>query len=148
MDSIVIENIKEEDLDEIIQIGHSTPELQVENQVPAYYTKRELRAFIKSPHDIYLAARVNGQLAGYRLATFNSFLKEAYLIDMVVKPEFRGRGIASLLYNKTFELLRKKKCGWAWALVKEDNEKMKEILQKKGFKKGNKFYFFYKVEPF
>ena len=148
MDSpkITIEKMKPEDLDGVIVLGLATKELHPQDEFPAYYSKKELIPFIKSPNDIYLVAKVDGKFAGYRLATFNPYLKEAYLLDMVVKPEYRGLGISTLLYKKTFEILRKKKCGWAWTLVRDDNPKMKKILTKKGFHKGVKFQFFYKTK--
>ena len=146
--TIVIENIKEEDLDEIIQIGLTTPELQVAEESPGYYPKEMLESFIQSPDDIYLVAKIDGKIAGYRIATYNKYMKEAYLSDIVVKPEYRGHGVATKLYEKTFEILNKKKCYWIWALVRDTNTNMSGILQKKGFHKGEKFNFFYKLPPF
>ncbi len=146
-DNIVIQNISEQDLDEIVKIGLSTPELHLSDK-NYYYDQGELASFIKSPNDIFLVAKIDGQIAGYRLATFNPYLREAYLMDIVVKPEFRNLGIANKLYEETFKILNKKKCQWAWALVKSDNYKMVEILSKKGFRQGSLFKAFYKVGPF
>jgi len=145
---IIVENIKSQDIDEIIKIGLATPELHIQNEEPAYYSKEMLEGFIRSPHDIYLVAKVDGEVAGYRLASYNPYLKEAYLIDMVVIEKFRGQGIASALYKQTFEMLNEKGCFWAWSLVKEGNEKIAQILIKKGFHKGEKFSVYYKVAPF
>ena len=143
-EEIIIQNISREDVDEIIRLGLSTPELHVQSEKPMYYSKEALASFITSPTDIHLVAKVNNKIAGYRLATFNPYLKEAYLLDMVVKPEFRRKGIASELYKKTFEILEAKGCQWMWTLVKEDNTLMQQILKKKGFQKGSKFYFYHK----
>jgi ribosomal protein S18 acetylase RimI-like enzyme len=95
-----------------------------------------------------LAARVDGKLAGFRFANFNPYLKEAYLMDLFVKPEYRRLGIGSKLYQKTFEILRKKECEWAWLLVKNSNKTMEQFLEKQGFVKGSNFNFFFKVKPF
>lgn len=145
---IEITNIQEEDIDEIIQMGLSTPELHVQDETPAYYSKDMLTSFIKSPKDIYLVTKINGEIAGYRLATYNPYLQEAYLIDMVVKPKYRRLGVAIKLYIKTFEILNKTDCQWIWVLAKERNEKIKEILKKQGFMKGEHFTLFYKLRPF
>jgi ribosomal protein S18 acetylase RimI-like enzyme len=148
MSDISVEVMQEADLDEVIALGLATPELHVQAEEAIYYSKENLLGFIKSPHDIYLVAKVNNNFAGYRLATFNPYLKEAYLIDMVVRPEYRGLGIASKLYNKTFEMLDERDCEWAWALVKESNTKMMEVMKKKGFTKGSTFKFYFKEGPF
>lgn len=145
---IVVKNIQESDVAEIVKLGLSTKELHLQEEMAIYYDEDEIKSFIKSPDHIYLVAKVDGKIAGYRLAIFNPFLLEAYLMDLVVKPEFRGIGVANTLYERTFEILREKKCEWAWTLVKEDNERMMKILPKKGFVKGSKFQVFYKVKPF
>lgn len=144
---VVIQNIQPEDIDEIIEFGLNTPELHIDKD-PEYYSKEMLNSFIQSHDDIHLCAKVEGKLAGYRLATYNKYLKEAYLIDMVVSPEFRGQGIASALYEKTFEILNNNGCEWAWVLTKENNERIQKILEKKGFNRGLSFRLYYKVAPF
>lgn len=145
---MVIETIRKEDIPEIIALGLATPELHIESDEAAYYSADMLESFITSPNDIFLAAKIDNKLAGYFLGTYNPFLKEAYLIDLVVKPEFRNMKVASVLLSTCFTMLREKGCLWAWCLVHEDNEAMMQILQKKGFAKGRKFNFFYKVNPF
>ena len=146
--AVTIQNITDDDLDEIIQLGLDTPELHAQDETPVYYTRNELETFIQSPHDIYLVAKIDGEIAGYRLATYHPFLKEAYLLDLVVKPKFRRMGIAKKLYEKTFEILNKKDCEWVWTLVKDSNIGMQTVIEKQGFRKGSKFYFYFKVKPF
>ena len=148
MNEITIANIQEQDIPEIYALGLSTPEVQVVTGEPDYYPEEMLKSLITSPHDIYLAAKCDGKLAGYILGSYNPYLKEAYLIDLVVKTEYRGNGIATLFFNKINETLKEKGCIWVWSLVHEDNEKMMKILEKKGFTKGRDFTFFYKVRPF
>lgn len=148
MNDIQITNLIKEDAYGVREIGLSTEELHIGNGTPDYYTTEMLQNFFSSPTDIYLAARVNDKLAGYFLVNFNPYLKEAYLIDLVIKPEYRGLGIASLFFKKVFELLKERDCIWAWALVHQDNKRMMEIFEKKGFYKGREFTFFFKDEPF
>ncbi len=145
---IVITNITDSDVDEIIKIGLSTPELQLKADEPTYYSEEMLSSFIKSPQDIYLVAKVNGKIAGYRLATFNPFLKEAYLIDLVVKSEYRGLGVATKLYEKTFATLNTRDCHRVWVLAKEGNMKILPFLSKYNFIKGDNFTAFFKTSPF
>lgn len=142
--TIDIENITSDDLDEIVKLGKKTPELQEQDNETHYYTQRELENFIKSPNDIYLVAKINGKIAGYRLATYNQYLNEAYLLDLVVVPKYRKLGVARKLYERTFEILKEKGCDWVWSLVKEDNELMKVVMEKQGFNKGARFYFYSK----
>lgn len=148
MDRVTVESMTASEVSDVIALGLSTKELHLQDDAPAYYDEEDLVRFVESPHDIALIAKVNGVFAGYRLATFNEYLREAYLIDTVVKEEFRGQGVASALYKRTFELLNEKKCKWAWVLVKEGNKPIVEVLTKKGFSRGSDFTAFYKVAPF
>lgn len=145
---IVVENIRQSDLPEIIELALKTKELHLKEGIPAYYSVEELAGFIKSPHDIYLSAKVDGKLAGFRLASFNPYLKECYLMDLVVKPEYRGQGIATALYKKTFALLNQRGSHWAWVLTHENNKLIQKILKKQGFTKGLKLRVFFKIAPF
>ncbi len=144
-DDIKISDLTEDDIEEVRAIGMSTPELHIESGSTDYYAVETLRRFIKSPHDIYLSAKTGSDLAGYLLATFNPYLKEAYIIDLVVKPEYRNRGVATLLIDKCVNRLKEKECSWMWLLVQEGNERMYAFSKKKGFIKGRKFTFYYKV---
>lgn len=146
MTPITIQNLTKEDVKEVRALGLSTPELQIGNEQPEYYLEETLLSFIQSPHDIYFSAKSGDTLAGYFLGSINPYLKEAYLVDMVVKPEFQGHGIARMFFDEALKKLKAEDCVWAWALVHEDNKKMQEILEKKGFTKGRKFNLFYKVK--
>lgn len=144
MKQIVVENIKEEDVSEIVKLGLNTTEIQIQDETPEYFDVKTLKKFITSPDDIYLVARIDNQIAGYRLATYNKYLQEAYLIDLVVKPEFRKMGVAEALYKKTFEILKEKKCKFVWVLAKENNEPIQNLLIKQGFKKGSTFNLYHR----
>ncbi len=139
---VVIDRIKPKDLDEIIELNLATKELQTEKGKAIFYSKKELLKLIKSVDEICLAARVDKELAGYRLATFHPILKEAYLYNVVIKEKFRHQGIGRLLYLKTFEELARKGCVYSWALVHEDNLYMRKFIEKQGFKKGRKFFYY------
>lgn len=144
---IVVENIKQADLPEIVKLAMVTKELHLQDGKPAYYSVKELKSFIKSRSDIHLAAKVGQKLAGYRLATYNRHLREAYLMDLVVKPEFRGMGVASALYQKTFKLLNHWGCQLTWVLTHEDNKLIQQVLQNFGFTKGIAMRVFFKNSP-
>lgn len=148
INKVEINNIQESDVDEIVRIGLSTRELQVQSDsnVAYYYLPADLKAFIKSDDDIHLAARFDNKLIGYRLATYNRFLREGYLIDIVVKEEFRHSGVGQLLYKETIKELKRKNCQWIWALVHESNKKMMKFMEKQKFKKGRRFYFYHTID--
>ena len=88
MKQIEVQKLSKEDIPEVVSLGLSTQELHMQDETPIYYTKEDLERFIQSSNDIALVAKVDGNFAGYRLATFNPYLREAYLIDTVVKCKY------------------------------------------------------------
>lgn len=146
--NIQITNITNDEVFAVRELGLNTPELHIQNGEPDYYSVEMLQSFITSPHDIYLAAYVDNVFAGYFLVSYNPYLKEAYLIDLVIKQEFRGLGITSQFFIELAEKLKERGCQWAWALVHQDNDKMMEIFKNKGFIKGRSFTFYFKDAPF
>lgn len=144
-EKVLVENIKQSDIEEIVQLGLSTKELWVEKDKPEYYKASTLRRFINSKADIHLAARANGNLVGYLFCIFNIYLREAYLVDLVVKKSYRGKGVGSQLVAEMMRRLKKKRVSWIWTLVNEDNKRMMKFISRKGLKQGRKFYFYYKT---
>lgn len=87
-----------------------------------------------------LIAQLNGEIVGFiyfihSLRTFLEVLKQAALIsDMYVKPEFRRRGIGSLLMEKCLENLRKLHIKHVMLSVLSENLAAVKFYEKHGFK--------------
>lgn len=87
-----------------------------------------------------LIAQLNGEIVGFiyfihSLRTFLEVSKQAALIsDMYVKPEFRRRGIGSLLMEKCLENLRKLHIKHVMLSVLSENLAAVKFYEKHGFK--------------
>lgn len=147
-ENISIVPMAEEDLDEIIQIGTSTKQLQIDDSEDMYYSKDQLKKAIHSQAEICLVAKEGSTLAGFFIAHINLVFDEVYISDIALKKDFRGRGIGKSLFEKAREILKEKHIDWSWALVQEENETMHQFLEKQGYLKGKKFYFFYRPVGF
>lgn len=141
---IKIRKVKTEDLENVLKLALRTPELHTQKGKPDYYSLDQLNGFIKNRNAIFIGAFVNEQLAGFRLATYDPYAKEAYLINLVVDKAYEHKGIGQILYKKTFEILKKKGCRWSWVLVHEHNTRMQSFLTKQEFERGPKFVYFRK----
>ena len=146
--NISIELMTETDLAEVVLIGKNTRQLQIDDHKNMYYEPESVAKAIKSPSEVCLVAKVNDQLAGFFIAHINEVFNEVYLSDMVLKPEYRGQGIGQMLITKAREILKPKNIDWSWALVQDDNLPMHHFMEKQGYIKGKKFYFFYKPSGF
>jgi len=146
-DNVQIVPMMESDIDEVYKLGLRTKELQIDSEINMFYPPDYLKLAISNPHYVCLVAKVNNKLAGFRLAQIDPELHESYLSDIVISPEFRGKGIGKMLFDKSIQILREKNASeWVWALVEENNHLMQEFIEKKGFTKGRKFYFYYKSQ--
>jgi len=87
-----------------------------------------------------LVAQLNGEIVGFiyfvhSLRMFFEVSKQVALIsDMYVKPEFRRRGIGSLLLEKCFEHLRKLDIKHVMLSVLSNNLAAVKFYEKHGFK--------------
>lgn len=137
-----------QDLDDVIQTGLTTKQLQVDDSNAMYYSKDALERAITSSSEVCLVVEVEDKFAGFFIANINEIFEEAYISDISIKPEYRGLGIGKALFQKAREILSKRHIDWSWALVQEENENMHHFMEKQGYIKGKKFFFFYKPKGF
>lgn len=140
---IEIVGMNESHIDKVLSLALKTPELQINVDNPTYYSKKNLQDLLKSGDGVCFVAFVDGVFAGFRVAMVHSYFNEGYLSDIVVQEHYKNLGIGSMLYDKTMEELKSKECKWIWALVRDTNTHMQEFIEKRGFTKGEKFFFYY-----
>ena len=89
---------------------------------------------------IFVCEVDDGVIAGMvmLLFTVSTFLgkKVALLEDMVVAPQWRQKGLGSLLINHAMEFARKEGLGRVTLLTDGDNEAAQQFYQSKGFSKS------------
>lgn len=129
---------------EISDLGLVTKEFQYNSEQNTTYSENDIKRAIKSRGAICLMAVVNGDLAGFIIRTYHPFFKEDYLNELYVKEKYRNKGIAQTLIDKSLKIVKSKGASWSWTLVQDNNKIMQKFLEKNGFKKGKKFYFYHK----
>lgn len=82
---------------------------------------------------IYLAARIDGQLAGY--AGLMVVDGEAHVTTLAVDEPWQKQGVGSLLVLRLIELAILKRVHWLTLEVRESNEAARALYAKFGFKK-------------
>ena len=73
-------------------------------------TRRGLRSLVAGSHR-FLAARAGGRLAGMGRAISDG-VSDAYIQDLFVMPEWRGRGVGAQLVRRLTRRLRADGVGW------------------------------------
>lgn len=136
-----IRSMEARDLDSVIVMGTSTEEFDTGTESPQFYSRATLEKWIQSPNGVLLVAEYNTEIVGFRLAAYNPDSRDGYLHTIMVKKEFRGKGIGGLLMDETLRRLMALGCNHVVALVQEGNDSTLGFLRSNGFDIGGKFHY-------
>ncbi len=131
------------DLEELFTLGKNTPELRT-SATEEFMDKEELKWCITNPECVFLVAEENKKLSGFIYV--NAKDKErpfpnkyACLVYLAVLPDFRKKGVATLLYEACEKKLKKMGINWLYGWAKKDSEPILGFLEKEGFQKGQEY---------
>ncbi len=139
--SIEITPISEDDIETVIALGSSTPEVQTGTEgVPAFYGTQTLKRWIEAPNGVTLAARDEGKLVGFLLGQALGASRDAYINATVVSEDYRGQGIASELTQIAEERFSELGCNHIFSEVEEGNLAMLGLKKKLGYHISDKVF--------
>ncbi len=119
-----------------------TPELQGSGEMDAVYSNDYVLDCIKDKEmNVVLLAEVDNEVVGMLIAETWKKKKYSFLVNFVVMPEYRNKGIGNKLYSEYETYCKKKKLKTITALVQMSNKKMLSFCNKKGFKTGHRLFF-------
>jgi ribosomal-protein-alanine N-acetyltransferase len=124
MSKLIIRDIKEDDIPSILgieQISFSTP-WPKESFLYEMYKKN---AFSR-------VAVFDGNVIGYVFA--NYLLHESQILNLAVHPDFRRRGVATILMNEAIRELKKRGCVFMYLKVRASNTGAQKFYELFGFK--------------
>ena len=137
-----IEFAKLSDAEEILKMLNGSSEVQTTSDSLDYDLEFVKTVISDKKLHICLVARENDQVAGVLVALLWPKIKECFTVDLIVKLEFRKKGIGTSL-NKFYEnILKKRNVKGITSFVLVDNKKMQKLKDKLHYKKGKKFYFY------
>jgi ribosomal protein S18 acetylase RimI-like enzyme len=132
------------DLEEIYKILNNTKELHGMKDEKEEYPKQSIRETLIDKRESVLIAEENKKIVGLLIAEIWKKKKFSYLVDIFVKPEYRKKGVASILTKEHEKRCKKEGMIDLIALVLVDNKKMQSFMKKHNYKQGNKFYYYTK----
>jgi ribosomal protein S18 acetylase RimI-like enzyme len=100
------------------------------------------KAKIEKDFESILVAEDNNEIIGCILIIKDSWT--CFLFRLAVKQKYQEKGIGSLLITSAEELLRKNGNEEVAIFVSEDNLKLHQYYEKRGYVKGGKYRCFYK----
>ena len=140
MDDILIQRMTSKDFNQVRELGLATPEIQDTEGKLEFFSETILQGFLSNPDDLLVTASYQGQFAGFLISTYNPHSRIAYFTDIAIKHEFQNKSIGRKLIEYMMNELEHKNCLLIWCLVHEDNQKMIDILKRRNFRVGRKFY--------
>ena len=133
-----IRRMKDSDIESVIRVGKTIPELPADDK-NLFWTRNELINWVESKKDVLLVAEKDGKIVGFSLCAHHVPSKSACWMDVWVKEEFRGTGLAHEMAEITFERLKKMGAEYIYGFIKTDNKASKKFVKKLGFKEGFDF---------
>lgn len=131
---------KLEDVSQILEIFNSSPYLATyEND--KYYNK-DIEEYIQSSPNWMIVYKIDKKIVGVLLAEI--FSNYAYLHILVVKEEFRGKGISKKLLDFFEEEMKKRNIKDLEGMTTVDNKIMQQLFKKYNYIPGKKFIFYSK----
>ena len=109
------------------------------------FTKREIACLLGDYNAIGLAARVNGEIAGFLIATIDTEKGKMFghILTLDVTPSHRRRGIARKLLDEMETLLSQKGVVECRLEVKEGNAAAISLYLKLGYRKMGRLEKYY-----
>jgi len=124
MNDLIIREMKEQDIDEIIEIerlSFSTPWSR-----EAFVIEMTTNKLAK-----YIVAEKNGKLIGYAGLWF--IIDEGHITNIAVKPEYRGQGVGASLVKELIDISEERGIPSLTLEVRKSNIVAKSLYQKYGF---------------
>jgi len=140
-----IRNAEPKDAKQILDLLLRTPELQGSGEMDAVYSKEYVLDCIEDKKmNLVLIAEEDARMVGLLIAETWDKKKYSFLVNFVVLPDFRSKGIGRELYSNYEERCKKQGLKMIVALVQKTNKRMQEFCQRKGYKKGHEVFFYEK----
>ncbi len=111
------------------------------NYLNTYYTAERFQEFQSNENVVNLIAEENNIVAGWMRLEYFPDSEEFHLSSIYLLPEFKGRGIGTVMINKAFEIAKKKGHKEIWVGVMKENVPALRWYEKLGFT-------FIREEPF
>lgn len=139
---IILHSCREAHLDAVLRLATTTEEIaDYEGETYAFFSRERLHAMSGSPDVLFLVATADRELAGFYIQLIQRAAGMAYIVDLVIAPEYRRWGIGERFIRAGLAFAEKEGCDEIWCIVYEQNEAAWNLFEKYGFRRGKKFYF-------
>ena len=100
---IEIREARIEDVAIVYKLGENVDEFHTSDQAPNFWPEEILRNSIAKDDVSFFIAQVNGEIAGFIIAKLKKSLSKTEIENILVKNDFRRKGIGNSLVRKVVE---------------------------------------------
>ena len=121
---LIIRNMREDDIPavlEIEEISFATPWSEVDFLDELY--KKDVLSSI---------AAFDGNIIGYVCVSYH--LHESHILNLAVHPDYRRRGVATILMDGAIRELKKRGCAFVYLKVRASSSSAQRFYELSGFK--------------
>jgi ribosomal protein S18 acetylase RimI-like enzyme len=133
-----IRRMLSKDINEVYNLGVNVNEFSVSLSTN-FWSKKELVNWLNNKNDILLIAEDKGYVIGFLFCKFHRQTGNAIIDNVLVKEQYRNKGIGTKLMKTCLKELKSKSCTYVYTLVKPDRKESINFFKKVGFKEGFKF---------
>lgn len=130
--------MRENDVPEVMKYGKAAPGTAVSKE-SSFWEEDQLKNWIKKSKDPLIVACVNNQTVGICLARIHHPTHNAILENLLVREEFRNKGIGAQLLKRCLQELKAQGVTYVYGLAHLEDTNSIKFLTKRGFKKGYNF---------
>ena len=127
MPKLILRELKEDDIPAVLgieEISFATP-----------WSEQDFLNELYGKNTLLRTALFEGNIIGYICVTFRAH--ESHILNLAVHPDFRRRGVATILMDKAIRGLKKRGCVFVHLKVRVSNTGAQRFYELLGFKVEN-----------
>lgn len=140
-DQCSVEHPKLEDIDAVLRLAMQADEIRTGNEGPNFWGQRTLDQWRLSELGVFVVARLNSEVVGFALASYNPLTRDGYLNVLVVDNRSRRTGIGNELLAAVERQLVSRGCNHIFGMIKPSNAAMLALVAARGYMRGDEFYY-------
>ncbi|MFC5270795.1 GNAT family N-acetyltransferase [Adhaeribacter terreus] len=148
METIEIQKVTIEEIDQLQQIGRQTfaetfsagnTEENLKKYLAEGFSTEKLTQELSNPNSEFYFARLGQQMIGYlklNVGEAQTEIKDDKALEIeriYVLQEFHGKKVGQLLYEKAMQIAKQRNADYVWLGVWEENQRAINFYQKNGF---------------
>lgn len=133
---MIIRSARLEDINNIWKLGKNVSEFEIAENIVTFWPVSILKNCINKEDVLILVAELENKLIGFPILNINKSLCKTEIENIYILEEHRKKGYGDTLLDKSLQEIKNRNIENVCAM----SDNIVEFLEKRGFTKGNQFY--------